>query len=276
MLRSIGIWIARLVRAGIENPDLTAKHVCFHGIGTDPIFLDWQNVIRRSANDLAAGNRMLARLGVTLPGGIITNRLLLTLLMGYRRELRGVVPTLPRMSEQIRLVQSLQDRFRRKRAIRHQLAERPHRAEQRLIWLDGEAMCVIPEAVSLLQSPEMQRECTTIAPNDARLLRLADGRLLLRVRERIRFSWGKLIADLRGRIWRMPVMREARWHFAQERAGQRMPRLLAFGQRLSHFGGQGFLLLEVEPALTPSPTSGTMPLRFAQLPSTAQEAQACR
>jgi tRNA A-37 threonylcarbamoyl transferase component Bud32 len=250
----LGRTLARIHELGFDHPDLYAKHVL---LGPDGFaFLDWQRSQHRLAVGWGERCRDLAALEATLSGHLARPRERLFCLLAYLRHASDA--RLPRLSRAARDVRRQAARLMGKRRIREQRLGVTAAAEQTLVWLDGEALCVspafaeecrgqIPRAVVLPKRPEP-------APFVTRdLLPLPGGRQAQRVRRSARQPFRWLWSLVSRRALAAPELEGSVLLFRLQRHGVATPRLLAFGQkRFLPWQSESFLLIE--------PAAGTLPL----------------
>lgn len=201
---TVGDAMAKLHEAGFDNPDLTAKHVLVAEVRVT--FLDWQRG-RRGPVDVP---RALALLKATLPADGWAD---------LRRHYGNI------------------DEAEVDRAARR-LKHRPEPAgrDLRLVWLDGEALCVVPERRRDFERPDVRAALDRAGPLPLPGVRFSTATY--------RCHPGRWLAALRGRSWRSPLMREVRLLAALHRAAVPAPRLLAFGQRLGPTAARAFHVTE--------------------------------
>jgi hypothetical protein len=120
------------------------------------------------------------------------------------------------------------------------------------VWLDGEALCAIPEVAGDLQDERLRLQLYDVC-NAGVVFRLPSGRMARLQVRRSRIDLGRLCSLARRRTWRSPELRSARLLFHLERHRLPAPRLLAFGQRTRRLGGtESFVLSEPHaPGATP-------------------------
>jgi hypothetical protein len=250
----LGRTLARIHELGFDHPDLYAKHVL---LGPDGFgFLDWQRSQRRLAVGWGERCRDLAALHATLPEHLARPRERLFCLLAYLRHASDA--RLPRLSRAARDVQRQAAKLLEKRRIREQRLGVNGAAEQTLVWLDGEALCVnpafadecrgkLPRAVLLPRRPEP----TPFVTRD--VLALPGGRQAQRVRRSARQPLRWLWSLLSRRSLAAPELEGSVLLFRLQRHGVATPRLLAFGQRrFLPWQSESFLLIE--------PASGALPL----------------
>jgi tRNA A-37 threonylcarbamoyl transferase component Bud32 len=236
--RKLGETLAHLHHAGFHHPDLYSKHVLIHPGDEEISFLDWQRSRRHHSLSWHRRWHGLAALSVTLPEELANPRERLVCLKAYLERSRSLQGNrCVGIVQAARQILSLERQLMRCRRIQD-LRNLPVILDsQRLIWQDGEALCLTPElkealgdhiptCLALSSLPKRPRrflsETSLSTP-------LTDQALLVRRRE---------IRPLQG-LWswlqrRRPESREtshARLIFRLERCGVPTPRLLAFGQR---------------------------------------------
>jgi tRNA A-37 threonylcarbamoyl transferase component Bud32 len=227
--------VADLHDAGFGTPELAAKHLFVDPASLAVTLLDWQ-----SSGPLADADRprQLAGLHATLSADLAGPRLRLRFLRAYLggRKAAGMA----------RAVMAHADRIRDRSSVRDQRRPAP---AQRLVWLAGEAVCVVPELVPDWPTPPTAAPFYDAPPGEE-WVTFPDGRRALLVRYRTVDPLGRLAAVLREKPWRSPAARAARVLFHLERHGVPGPKLLAFGQRLTGpAAAESFVLYEPPTAL---------------------------
>jgi tRNA A-37 threonylcarbamoyl transferase component Bud32 len=224
----LGEAIGMLHAAGFTTPDLTAKHI-FSATSHVPTLIDWQSAERRVPSPTERVHS-LAALHASVADATPQQRL---------RFLRGYQATAPKYKLSIPEIVAAAEKQATRRSIRDQRQQTV--ISQRLVWLAGEAVCVVPEIATTWPTP-------TITPpfygtpfvEQSRII-LADGRQATLIRDReSRLRRG--LPRLRGRRWRSSGVTHGRVLFHLQRYGIPGPRLLAFGQQDST--GESFTLFE--------------------------------
>jgi tRNA A-37 threonylcarbamoyl transferase component Bud32 len=264
----LGRFCAELHDAGFDHPDLYAKHFLIDPASDIITLLDWQRTAIRDWVSWPQRTRALAALLATLPArqakAIESERAQARFLWAYRRTVRAShktsVPSFARLARQVRTEAK---RLERRRGVREQRQPPLPDASQRLVWLDGDALCAIPAVANDLRWPAVQAALYDPSRNGTELVLTGDRRARLQVATN-GYSAGRLWAWLRGKAWRSPELRKARLLFHLERHHVAAPKLLAFGQRLGGMGGAAFLLHEATPA-------DAVPLRSALAEANAEE-----
>lgn len=249
LARTLGKTLARLHRSGFHHRDLYAKHVLVEPTTGRVILLDWQRArLSEGPTDWAGRLHDLAALHATVADGLASPRERLVLLRAY---LKGCGRDAPALEWIIQRVGRLAETLLKKRHVREVRSTVPV-AEQGVLWLDGEALCVTPEFHAELRGrvPRWLRDPGSPTDGLTRaVVPLPGGRRGLLVWRRKRSLMGWLWSLLWRRPLVTPEVREAGLLFRRQRLGQPAPRLLAFGQR-SRFPGQteSFLLTELPPS----------------------------
>jgi tRNA A-37 threonylcarbamoyl transferase component Bud32 len=235
----LGRVVARLHAAGVDQPDLFAKHILIQP-DTDRItILDWQRAVLRAAVPWRARIRTLAALVATVGEVEFRPDAVNRLVAAYRAAaaaLGGRIPSPVRLAREVdRQVASLV----RRRGIRSQRAPA---VVQELVRIAGETVCAIPGVASELGTREAIARLYDPA-GDGSLVTLSAGRTgVLRVRAG-GLRAARWLAALRGRAWRSPELRVARLLFHLERFSIPGPKLLAYGQRSAGFHAAGSFVL---------------------------------
>ncbi len=222
--RRLGQALAQLHAAGYLHGDLYSKHVLIDE--TTISWLDWPRVRRRAALPWRERCRDLAALHATLAGSLASRRERLLCLRTYLRACG--------LEEPVRVgdVERHAARLERRRYVREMRDPAPA-VVHRLIWLDGEALCVTPQFQEKWKGPLPQsmllKESTTDAgiPQQIKLPNGSQATLVRRDEARFFSSlWGLFHA----RSHDAPEVCQAALLFRLERHGLLAPRLLAFGQ----------------------------------------------
>lgn len=232
----IGRLIAQILAAGITMPDLSAKHLLISPGAQTITPIDWQNA--QSTRPVSQDDRVraLAVLHASVAEALVSPRERL-------RVLRQVLGP-DRRVELTRRVCAEAERLTNRRSIREQRTTTAD--SQRLVWLDGEAVCAIPEIAAEWPKPASAAPFYGEDPGSLSI-RLPDGRSACLVRGRSRDPIGRLRAWLRGRSWRSPAATLGRLLFHLERHHVPAPRLLAFGQKLTGVTTAEWFVLHTEP-----------------------------
>jgi hypothetical protein len=248
----LGEALAHVHDSGFDHPDLYAKHVLVDPRDLHVYFLDWQRSRRRSDLDWPRRFRDLAALHASLADQLATPR---ERCACFRAYLRATVPG--RVARPFRRRMATQIEQRARRLLRHRHISEQRQSclavgTQRLIWLDGEALCVTPElnaalgrqppnwlAPQALTPAHRWQQATVVVPG-------APQAVLVRRRARWSLRW--LWNWFRGKHLMSRELRQAGLLFRLQRYGVGTPRLLAFGQK--HYPPrrtESFLLTEPPP-----------------------------
>ena len=255
--------LAELHEAGFSTPELAAKHLFIHPDTLAVTLLDWQSAPLPRPLTSAERVRQLANLTASLAENLAGPRERLRFLWAYRRVVRDHQrhrnhsrEPLPRFCTLVQAIRKSAQRRYGRSSLRDQRITRATPA-QRLIWLAGEEVCVVPDMAGVWPEPAAgapfylsgQRQATTAS---SEWITFADGRRALLNRFSRYDPLGRFWAALRQKSWRSPGSRYARLLFHLERHGIDGPRLLAFGQRL-HPGSRSdsFLVSEPVPGAIP-------------------------
>ncbi|MGL4420479.1 MAG: lipopolysaccharide kinase InaA family protein [Gemmataceae bacterium] len=239
-LAALGTLIARYHGAGVQLPDLSAKHVLVDRQGM-PVIVDWANARRRPQLTGAQRARDLQRLMHTAR---LSRRDALRLLQGY------ISITQESLAQVARLARPSRRTSRRSSAAYQRDAVQP---APEWVWHEHEA-CVLRADLSDA-APELTRADFGITgspldPADA-LITLPEA-----TRVRVLFHTDGLVRPTAweratGRIWRSRLMQVVDRLVRLERFAAPTPRVVAFGQWRRGLGGQAFLALEEEPPTYP-------------------------
>lgn len=225
---NVGRHLAELHAAGIHHPETTAKHCYVHPATLAVRFLDWQNATLQAAVSPQQVTRSLASFHASLAENLAGAKERLCVLASYRAAL-GTVPN-------IAAIERAAMRQRRRRSIRDQRLPRGASVRQPLVWLAGEAVCVVPEMAPLWPRPAdglpFYDPDQPVGSVVEEVLTLPDGRKCRLVRRRMFAPVSRLTESIRCRSWRSPELEASRVLFHLERHEVPAPQLLAFGQKL--------------------------------------------
>jgi heptose I phosphotransferase len=251
LARALGAALARLHRAGLDHPDLYAKHVLVGPGGDTPYFLDWQRSRRRRAAGGRLRARDLAALHATLPEALASPRERLAFLRAYLRAEPVSDGPSPGLWDAARAVEGEAQRLLRRRHVREKLRPAPgDGAAQDWTCLEGEALCVtsaLGPAWPAARPGVLELGPPPPAPVTRRWLAVPGAPPALLVRRRSRRPLAALWCWLRRRPLVSPEQRQAALLFRLQRYAVPTPRVLAMGQRRGPFGRQDSFLL-TEPA----------------------------
>jgi hypothetical protein len=247
----LGRTIAHLHEAGIDQPDLFAKHFLINPTTRGVTILDWQRAIPRAR---IARRKRIAALGTFLascPPGLLAGSERQAFLWGYwehttspererrrgfvRRSRSGLVADLDRE------VERAADRAATRPSVRSQRTASA--VEQELVRIGGETVCAIPEVARELALPDVITALYDPA-NDGRPFRFRDGRMATLSVRRYPNPLPRWFLAARGKAWRSAELKTARLLFHLERHGIPAPRLLAYGQTASALSARSFVLSE--------------------------------
>jgi len=238
----LGEYVALLHQAGVDVPDLCAKHVLVHKKTHQVTLIDLQRVKFHRHLPWLFRVRSLGLLAATCSSAPGYLRHMQTFLSAYFRTLKTFGPIEPKVIERVIRGSTKEMLTLLKRPGIREQAQFPLQKPQLLVWLDGEALCAIPETASILDSIEMKAALYDTTRHDKQFelpghragwLRVGTGRSL----------FGRLGAWLRGKAWRSPELKYSRLLFHLERYHVPTLKLLAYGQRKSG----SFVLTELPP-----------------------------
>ena len=237
---------ATLHQGDIDHPDLGAKHLLL--AGDTLTVLDWQRASLRRQVPWSRRIRSMAQLLATLPRFTDADRRQFiahyrdALLAGFATGVMSEHALFDACESQRRVLQ-------KKRQVHDQCQPPLEPNAQRLVWLDGEALCAIPDAVGDLEPPAMRAMLhDPAAAGD--FLQLRDGSVARLDVARHRAWAGRLLAFVRRKCWRAPELVKARLLFHLERYRVPTRRLFAYGQRCTALSATAFVLAEALPART--------------------------
>jgi tRNA A-37 threonylcarbamoyl transferase component Bud32 len=263
--------IAELHEAGFGTPDLAAKHLLVGAASGAVTLIDWQSAEKPGPVPDAARARQLAGLDASLADDLATpaerRRFLWAYLRVVRRTRKPDGPPAPRFGRLARNIAESSGKLRDRSSARDQ-RQRPA-AAQRLVWLAGEEVCVVPELVDAWPTPANGSPFYPDAGDPAgprEWVTFPGGRRARLARFATFAPLGRWLASVRGKSWRSPGAKLSRLMFHLARYGVPGPRLLAFGQRLdTPTAARSFVLYE--------PPADAVPFarRLAQLPDDSRE-----
>ncbi|MFO0847369.1 MAG: lipopolysaccharide kinase InaA family protein [Gemmataceae bacterium] len=230
----VGRTLADLHDAGFGTPELAAKHLLVHPRTLAVTLIDWQSVGPPGVVAAADRLRQLAGLHASLAGDRAPVRDRLRVLWAYRRVWRhGRTTTgVPRFSALARAIMATAGRRAGRSSVRDQRQEAA--GSQRLVWLAGEAACVVPALVEHWPTPAdgpLFYPDPTDRLTGQEWITFRNGQRGLLVRFKTADPVGRLLAAVRERPWRSPAAVAGRVLFHLARYDVPGPKLLAFGQR---------------------------------------------
>jgi tRNA A-37 threonylcarbamoyl transferase component Bud32 len=246
--------LAHMHEAGFQHRDLYAKHILVNPRDWRLHIVDWQRA--RYHRFLAWGQRWqdLAALHATLADNLTSPSERLVFLKAY---LQAVVPVrAPRAfcRRAVYMIEHEAQRLLQRRQVREQRETKLAIGAQRLIWLDGEALCVTPEFYSAVrqQIPEWLAVASSpqVSGNYVRrsIVNVPGASSATLVQRCVTMVLSRLWSWWPGKPYASPEMRQLGLLFRLQRQGIATPRLLAFGQKQSAPGRIGSFLLTDGPA----------------------------
>jgi tRNA A-37 threonylcarbamoyl transferase component Bud32 len=240
----LGRIIARLHAAGIDQPDLFAKHILVRSRDLAITILDWQRAIL--GRSVSWRNRILAlaTLRESVSTEVIPGAAWDRLLTSYISEVGRDRSSTRIPSGFCESVSVAAKKLLERRGVRSMRIMPGVPVTQELVRISGETVCAIPEVAPALAN-EHQITGLYNPDNNGRAISLPGGRTgLLRVR-RYALPFGRWWSTLRGRPWRSLELKAARLLFHLERHGIAAPKLFAYGQVTpSATSARSFLLSE--------------------------------
>ncbi len=247
LLRKLGKALAHMHDAGFDHPDLYGKHVLVESRSLEAHLLDWQRSRKRRHISWPLRWRDLAALHATVALELASPRERFACLRGY------LMATLPKplvrqaTRKAVQHIERTVQRLLRHRHIREERQLPLPGTAQRLIWLDGEALCVTPELHAML-GPQPSADLDAQHRLHQSFTNPAGTIQATLVRRRADWPLRWLWAWLRGKPLQSHEVRQAALLFRLQRYGLRTPRLFAFGQK--HFPPrrtESFLLTQALP-----------------------------
>ncbi|MSR51819.1 MAG: hypothetical protein EXS09_00840 [Gemmataceae bacterium] len=222
LAKELGCIVAEIHEAGIDQPDLFAKHFLINPDTGRITILDWQRASIRKEVPVRNRLRSLAAFRASCADSLLNRETWDVLLGSYATNSVLALPA--EFQEQVSREAA---KLGRRSSIRSQLALPG--AEQELVRIHGEMVCAIPEVAQEFELPDVIASLYDPA-NAGRNYRFRNGREgVLRV-TRYRIPVRKWLAKLCGKHWRSSELRTARILFHLERHGIPAPKLLAYGQ----------------------------------------------
>jgi tRNA A-37 threonylcarbamoyl transferase component Bud32 len=250
----IGRAVAELHAAGFAPPDVSAKHVFVDRALSRVTVIDWQNAPHVGPVTHDRRVRAFALLHATVADTLATVRDRLQVLRAYRKNLPAVTISLRPF---VRAIIRDARRLKRNSSVRDQRADARTSADLRLVWLAGEAVCVVRGLEHQWPNPPISPPFypgpQAAGPDTAEQhVGLPDGRTATLFRYSTRSWLGRAWSGFRGRAWRSPAAVAARTLFQLQRFDAPAPRLLAFGQRLTTpISAESFVLTDRAPGDEP-------------------------
>ncbi|MGL6074244.1 MAG: lipopolysaccharide kinase InaA family protein [Fimbriiglobus sp.] len=247
IIKNAATMLAEIHAAGFTTPELAAKHLFVNPSTQHVTLIDWQTtrfVEKLDVNDMTMS---LANLLASMPGEL-DRATLRRFLIHYDRAMwdRGIeMPDLRKLAES---VETLAKPLANRSSIRDQRSNEP----QRLVWLAGEGVCVIPEVSASWPTPvdtEPFYISTEVADHVEERITLPNQPPAILHRFQTCDPVGRSLAKLRERPWRSPGAVAGRVLIHCQRLGIMAPKLLAFGQKLEGaWSARSFVLLAAEPS----------------------------
>jgi tRNA A-37 threonylcarbamoyl transferase component Bud32 len=262
--RTLGEALASLHAAGFDHPDLYSKHVLVQPDSETVHFIDWQRSRRLRSLSGRQRCRNLASLHATLADHLATPRDRLACLQSYLQCVQSLAtvrsrPLRRRWKTAVQRIVKHANRLTTRRRIRDLRHQPSICVDQQLVWLDGEAMCVTPDYLTMLRGrvPDYLNVSPTLTT-----VTIEDGSRGLLLRRQSRRPLARFGAWLGRKRLSSPELEAAAVAFRLERFGLSIPRLLAVGQRHSFpWTTDSFLLTEL-------PAKATNLLEWVQASST--------
>jgi len=234
---TIGRIVGEIHNAGVDQPDLCAKHFLVNPDTGDVTILDWQRATLRGTVPWRNRVRSLAAFRATCSDTLLPPVSWAQFLTEYASAAGS-----SRCLSLGDAIEAAAASLRRKPSIRSQLVSPA--ADQELVRIHGETVCVIPSLADEMGQPGVIAALYDPA-NSGRAFHFRDGRSGRLTAGRYRRPLARWAAAVRGKSWRSPELRTARLLFHLERYGIPAPRLLAYGQSVNGmFDAGSFVLVE--------------------------------
>jgi tRNA A-37 threonylcarbamoyl transferase component Bud32 len=234
--RTLGSTIARLHDAGIDQPDLFAKHILLNPHTQEFTLIDWQRARLRTSVTWPQRVRSLAALLATSTDDPSNPPQWWDVFMEeYSRLARGEV-TLPTRVAEVALQLCTRPNIHKQR---HTVSD----VEQPLVRINGEAVASIPALVDELKNPAAVATLYDMRQSGC-IQHFGESTGLLRVTH-YSSPFARWWQTIRGKAWRSDELKLARLLFHLERYGITAPKLLAYGQRTAQLNAESFVLYEV-------------------------------
>jgi len=237
LARTLGAALAHLHEAGFQQPDLYAKHLLVDADGGRIAIVDWQRGRRYDFVDWPQRYRDLAALHASLADDLATPRDRLACVRAY---LRVAAPCrLPRRfrGDAIRAILRRARRLTRHRHVRELRQTAGDTELPSVICLDGEALCVTPQAHAVWGECAPAWLTTGVRPIergrqvDHAVVRVPGVSEATLVRRRTDWPLRWICSWLWGNKPTAQEIRQAGLIFRLQRYRIETPRVLAFGQR---------------------------------------------
>lgn len=231
----IGQTLAELHSAGFHYPDSTAKHFLINPQTLAITLIDWQTARRFEHVSERLRHSSLAVLYASIAENLATAGECARVLWSYRQVLgHSKQQVRCTFSSEVKAITRLADSVRNRRSLRDQRMGAT--SAQRLVWLAGEAACVVPELADSWPNPADGEPFYSDKPAHflcMDTIDISNGQRCCLVRDRSSAPLSRLIARLRGKLYRSQGLVLSRVLFHLDRYGVPVPRILAFGQKLT-------------------------------------------
>jgi tRNA A-37 threonylcarbamoyl transferase component Bud32 len=247
-LRTLGEAIARLHTAGFGHPDLYSKHVLVQPGSETVHFIDWQRSYRTQSLGGRQRCRNLAALHATLADNLASLRDRLACLRSYLQSVQLPATVRSRSfhlqwKTAVQTIMKQANRLMARRRILDLRHQPSMSANQQLVWLDGEGMCVTPDHLAIQHG--LVPDYLSVSPTLGAVT-IEDGSRGLLLRRQSRHPLARFRAWLGRKRLTSSELEAAAIAFRLERFGLSSPRLLAVGQRHSFpWTTDSFLLTEL-------------------------------
>jgi len=245
----LGRIVAAIHNAGVDQPDLFAKHFLVNPDTSHVTILDWQRAMLRDVVPWSNRVRSLAAFRATCSDRLLPLESWRAFVTAY-----GDGRAIAEIDRLVREVESIAATLRHKPSIRSQLVSPT--TEQELVRIGGETVCVIPSLAVEIEQPGIIASLYDPS-NNGRTIHFQDGRAGTLTVTRHRNPLSRWAAAARGKTWRSSELWTARLLFHLERYGMPAPRLLGYGQSINGVSSAGsFVLTEPRTGRPPTPADG--------------------
>lgn len=168
VLWHLGRAIARMHNAGCNHPDLYSKHILVHSETNSFCFLDWQRSRHKFDVSWDCRSRDLAALHATVSEESADAKARLLLLDGYLQQCQEELPEKEIPSRPIfaKQIEAKAEKLLRRRRIVELRKDVDVQADQQLIWVDGERLCLRKKFYDQIggKTPQVLHDLSALSP----------------------------------------------------------------------------------------------------------------